>query len=116
MQRDDTVSIHHIIDAAQKAIHFITNRTREDLNRDELLSLSLVRPLEIVGEAANGVSEDFCKQHNSIPWKKMIELRNRLIHGYFDINMDIVWDTVTKDLPPLIAGLESIVHPHNHRS
>ena len=90
MQRDDNVFIHHIIDAAQKALHFTKNRTRKDLNDDEMLSISLVHLLEIVGEAANSVSEDFRKQHNHIPWKKMIGLRNRLIHGYFDINLDIV--------------------------
>jgi uncharacterized protein with HEPN domain len=113
MQRDDSVFIHHIIDAAQKALHFIKNREREDLNRDEMLSISLVHLLEIVGEAANGVSENFREQHTHIPWKKMIGLRNRLIHGYFDINLDIVWDTVMKDLPPLITDLAKLVPPEN---
>ena len=76
-----------------------------------MLAISLVRLLEIVGEAANCVSADFREQHPHIPWKKMIELRNRLIHGYFDINLDIVWDTVLEDLPPLVADLEKII-PH----
>jgi len=67
--------------------------------------------LEIVGEAANSVTNDFREQHPQIPWKKMIELRNRLIHGYFDINLDIVWDTVLEDLPPLVADLKKII-PH----
>ena len=75
--------------------------TREELGADEMLSLSLVRLLEIIGEAANGVSTDFREKRPQIPWKKMIGLRNRLIHGYFDINLDIVWDTVVEDLPPL---------------
>ncbi len=74
-----------------------------------MLSLSLVRLLEIIGEATNGVSDVFREKHTHIPWKKMIGLRNRLIHGYFDINLDIVWDTIMKDLPPLVADLEKII-------
>ena len=111
MQHDDIIRILHVLEAARKALHFVENRTRDDLDREEMLAISLVRLLEIVGEAANCVSADFREQHPHIPWKKMIELRNRLIHGYFDINLDIVWDTVLEDLPPLVADLEKIV-PH----
>jgi len=67
--------------------------------------------LEIICEAANVVSADFREKHSQIPWKKMIGLRNRLIHGYFDVNLDIVWDTVEEDLPPLVADLEKIIPP-----
>ncbi len=110
MQRDDGVYIYHIIDAAHKSMHFIQKRTRKEMDSDEMLSLSLVRLLEIIGEAANGVSDAFREKHNHIPWKKMIGLRNRLIHGYFDINLDIVWDTIKDDLPPLVTELEKIIH------
>lgn len=109
MQRDDMVCVRHILDAARKAMLFARDRTREELDADEMLSLSLVRLLEIIGEAANGVSMDFREKHPQISWKKMIGLRNRLIHGYFDINLDIVWDTVVEDLPPLVADLEKII-------
>jgi len=109
MQRDDIVCVRHILDAARKAMDFTQNRVRGDLEVDEMLSLSLVRLLEIVGEAANGVSADFQKKHPHIPWKKMVGLRNRLIHGYFDVNLDIVWDTIVEDLPPLVADLEKII-------
>lgn len=111
MQRDDMVYIHHILDAARKALLFTQNHTRKELDTNEMLSLSLVRLLEIIGEAANVVSTDFRGKHSHIPWKKMIGLRNRLIHGYFDINLDIVWDTVVEDLPPLVAEMEKIVPP-----
>jgi uncharacterized protein with HEPN domain len=67
MQRDDCISIRHILDAARKALQFTTNRNREDLNNNEMLAISLVHLLEVVGEAANGVSEDFRKQHPQIP-------------------------------------------------
>lgn len=73
-----------------------------------MLALSLVRLLEIIGEAASGVSDGYRAKHPAIPWKKMIGLRNRLIHGYYDIDQDIIWDTVRGDLPPLIAMLEKL--------
>ncbi|OIP28955.1 MAG: hypothetical protein COW04_10945 [Deltaproteobacteria bacterium CG12_big_fil_rev_8_21_14_0_65_43_10] len=111
MQRDDMVYIRHILDAASKALLFTKNHNRKELDANEMLSLSLVRLLEIIGEAANVVSADFREKHSQIPWKKMIGLRNRLIHGYFDVNLDIVWDTVEEDLPPLVADLEKIIPP-----
>lgn len=111
MQRDDTVCIKHVLDAARKAVEFSKGRNRADIHSDEMLALSLVRLLEIVGEAASDVSEDYRKGHPDVPWKKMVGLRNRLIHGYFDVNYDIVWDTVVSDLPPLITEMEKLLPP-----
>jgi len=109
MQREDIICVRHILDAARKAIEFVQNRSRKNLDEDEMLSLSLVRLLEIIGEAATCVSAGYREKYTQIPWKKMIGLRNRLIHGYFDINLDIVWDTIMKDLPPLVDALEKII-------
>jgi uncharacterized protein with HEPN domain len=108
MYRDDDVRLKHLLDAAQEAVDFCRDRSREDLTTDRMLNLSLVRLLEIVGEAARGVSSEFRRDHPDIPWKLMIGLRDRLIHGYFDVNLDIVWNTVTQDLPPLIEKLRKI--------
>ena len=109
MQHEDETRIRHILDAARKALDFANSRKRTDLDKDEMLALSLVRLLEIIGEASGDVSEEYRAKHPQIPWKKMVGLRNRLIHGYFDIDLDIVWDTVMGDLPPLIAALEKLV-------
>jgi uncharacterized protein with HEPN domain len=99
---DDVTRVRHIRDAAQEAVGFLKARTRSDLDMDRQLSLSLIHLLEIIGEAASGVSEEYRKNHPQIPWPQMIRMRNRLIHGYFDINLDIVWQTVTHDLPMLL--------------
>jgi uncharacterized protein with HEPN domain len=69
----------------------------------------LVRLLEVIGEAARGVSPEFRNSHPDLPWKNMVGMRDRLIHGYYDINLDVVWKTVTEDLPPLISQLEEII-------
>jgi uncharacterized protein with HEPN domain len=110
MQRDDETRIRHILDAARKAHDFASGRKRADLEKDEMLALSLVRLLEIIGEAAGDISDEYRSKHPDVPWRKMVGLRNRLIHGYFDIDLDIVWDTVMGDLPPLILALEKLVH------
>lgn len=70
------------------------------------MSFALVRLLEIVGEAAGGVSERLRTEYSEIPWRQMSGMRNRLIHGYFEVNGDLVWETVTKELPPLIVPLQ----------
>jgi len=109
MFEDDSVRIRHILDAAREAIAFTKDHGRADLDTDRKLNLSLVRLLEIIGEAARGISQEFRDSHPALPWKTMIGMRDRLIHAYFDVNLDVVWQTVTEDLPPLIAQLEKIV-------
>lgn len=107
--KNDEVCLRHILDAAREAIVFCRGRSRADLDKDRMLNLSLVRLLEIIGEAARGISQEFRSAHPGIVWKKMVGMRDRLIHGYFDVNLDVVWETVTQDLPPLIAQLEELL-------
>lgn len=109
MFEDDTVRIRHILDAAREAVSYAEGHSRADLDIDRKLNLSLVRLLEIIGEAARGVSAQFRETHPDLPWKSMTGMRDRLIHGYFDVNLDMVWETITKDLPSLITPLETIV-------
>ncbi len=106
MEHNDRVYLLHAIDAAEKALEISGRIERGDLDSDEVYGLALVRLLEIIGEAANLVSADFQKSNPKVPWKHMISMRNRLIHGYFDINYDIVWDTVVSDLPLLLQSLK----------
>jgi len=108
MSRNDQVCVRHILDAAREAVGFADGRSRGDLDTDRQLNLSLIRLLEVTGEAARGISTEFREAHPEVEWKKMIGIRDRLIHGYYDINLDVVWQTVTEDLPPLIAQMEKI--------
>jgi uncharacterized protein with HEPN domain len=111
MMRDDLVYIRHALDAAEKISAFTRDKARSDLDTDEMLGLAVVRLLEVIGEAAGCVSSTIIEQNPNVPWKKMIAMRNRLIHGYFDINYDIVWDTIIHDIPGLILLLRHIVPP-----
>ncbi len=106
MSNEDAVRLRHMLDAARRAIEFMQGRAKSDLESDEQLSLAVVRLLEILGEAAKNVSEDLRKDHPDIPWRQIAGPRDRLIHGYFDVDLDIVWQIISTDLPVLVAQLE----------
>lgn len=103
---DDGLRLRHMLDASKRAIEIARERGRAQLDEDDVLALALARLLEIVGEAARGVSSEFRSNHPEIPWRSVIGTRDHLAHGYFDVNLDIVWSTITTDLPPLVAELE----------
>jgi uncharacterized protein with HEPN domain len=96
-----------MLDAAREATSLTAGKSRSDLDRERTLALALVKLIEILGEAASRVTERGRQAHPAIPWRDIVAMRNRLIHGYFDIDLDRVWDTVTDDLPPLVAALEA---------
>jgi len=98
-----------MFDAAREAINVSAGKSKDDIESERLLNLSLVRLLEIIGEAASKVSANFRSQYTAIPWAQITGMRNRLIHGYVDIDFDILYQTITEDLPPLINELERIL-------
>lgn len=109
MLEADRIRLRHILDAAREALSFAEGKSRENLDKDRMLVLSIVREVEIIGEAASRISEETRTQYPQIPWIQMIHMRNHLVHVYFDIDLDIVWNTVRNDLPFLIGELEKIV-------
>jgi len=100
------VRLRHMLDHAKEAVAMAQGRVRADLDADRKLNLSLVRLLEIVGEAAARVTTEERKLYSDIPWPEVIGLRNRLIHGYDSVDFDILWKIVCDDLPPLITTLQ----------
>lgn len=109
MRKDDRIRLQHMLDAANEALTFIQGKIRADLDIDRMLVLSLIRELEIIGEAASKISAETRSQNTSIPWQDISGMRNRLIHAYFDVDLDTVWSTVSRDLPTLKAELEKIL-------
>lgn len=106
---EDAVRLRHMLEATEKAVAFTKGRTRADLNTDEQLTLALTRLLEIIGEAAGSVSETVQNNNPKIPWRAIIGTRNRLIHGYFDVDQDIIWNIISHDLPLLIPELRRLL-------
>jgi uncharacterized protein with HEPN domain len=111
MLKDDRIRLRHMLEAAKEVLSFAENRTREDLDNDRILELALVRLIEVVGEAAARVSPEGCKKHSRIPWSEIVGMRNRLVHGYDQVDLDVLWDTIEYDLPPLIVELDRILEP-----
>jgi uncharacterized protein with HEPN domain len=109
MPKSDLVRLRHMLEAAQKARDIASGRLREDLDSDEVLRFALIHLLELIGEAATGLSDDLREREPGVPWAKIVALRNRLIHGYFDVDLDIVWDTLQTRVPPLIEAVESVI-------
>lgn len=112
MFSDDAIRLQHMLDAAQEAMEFARGRPRSDLNHNRMLVLSLVKAIEIIGEAAFRMSPETRSQIHDVPWEAIIGMRHRLVHAYFDINLDILWRTVTDELPALIEVLEPHIPEH----
>jgi uncharacterized protein with HEPN domain len=108
MRKDDSVRLRHMLDSARDVVAFSKGRTRPDLDADRQLVLALVKAVEIIGEAAYQVSPEARKNFVAIPWDDLVGMRHRLVHAYFDIDLDIVWQTVIGDVPSLLHVLEKV--------
>lgn len=111
MPRDDSAYLLEMLLAAHDALSFTEDLSFEDFVRDGRTQLSVLKSVEIVGEAAAQVSEDARRANPDIPWRQIVGMRNRLVPVYFDIDLSLVWDTVRHDRPDLIARLEPLVPP-----
>ncbi len=101
--------LEHMLEAAQRAQRMAHGESRQSLENDIKLALALVKCIEIIGEAAAKLPREYREQNSEMPWSKMIGMRNVLIHLYFTIDYDLVWDAVTNDLPLLITQLEELI-------
>ncbi|MCA1694404.1 MAG: DUF86 domain-containing protein [Actinobacteria bacterium] len=104
---EDRARLAHLREAAEKAVGFSQGTTRRSLVDGELLRLALTKLVEIVGEAAKQVSEQTRKAYPSVPWSAAARMRDRLVHHYFDIDVDVLWATVSDD-PALLVGLPDV--------
>jgi uncharacterized protein with HEPN domain len=102
-------ALNDILSAAEKAIQFVEGMTPDDLANDDRTEFAVIKALEIVGEAARRVPNSFRDSHPQIPWREMAAMRDKLVHDYFGVNLEVVWKTIHEDLPPLIAELQSLI-------
>ena len=105
MRINDTERIKHIRDTARELLSYMKGREKSDIHSDTLFSKAVLYSLLVIGEAAYGISDEFKEKHPNIDWRRIVGMRNRFIHGYFDINLDIVWDTVIIHVPELLKQL-----------
>lgn len=111
MYVDDRTRLRHMLDAAREASGFARDNSRAELEVNRLLAFGLVKLIEIVGEAASKITREFQAAHPDIPWRKIVGMRHVLVHDYDQIDLDVVWEVVTTDLPALVETLQPLVPP-----
>jgi uncharacterized protein with HEPN domain len=107
---NDAIRLKHMLDAARKVQVFMTSKTKNDLENDDMLVFAVVRALEIIGEAANQITDVTQQTHSHIAWKDIVGMRNVIVHAYFDVDIDIVWRTIQDDLPLIIEQVETVLN------
>jgi uncharacterized protein with HEPN domain len=108
-RRKPMVYVRHMRDHAREAVEMARGRSRGDLDADRMLNLSLVRLMEVIGEASRRVPNEFRSGYPRVPWRDISDLRNQLIHAYDTVDFDTLWRIIQDELPPLIEQLESII-------
>lgn len=112
---NDELCLRHMRDHAAKAIALAAGKTRAEFDADEVLRLALMYLIQIVGEAASQLSQKTKDAHPEIPWQSIIGMRHRIVHGYFAIDEDVVWKTLTTELEPLLQAMARVPDVHDER-
>ena len=110
MRREEAWLID-MLQAAREAAAFADGLSFAEFRQNRMAQLAILKAIEIVGEAASHVGPDTEEAHPEIPWPEIIGMRNRLVHGYFNVNLMRVWETVQQDIPRLISRLERLAPP-----
>jgi hypothetical protein len=100
--------VEDIWESIEKIERYIDGMTQDNFDSDEKTTDAVVRNLEIIGEAAGRLPEDFTNQHSEIEWVKIIGLRNRIVHEYFGVDLQIIWQILRKDIPAFKVSLKKI--------
>ncbi len=110
----DVVRVRHMLDFALKAVQFSKGRKRAELDSNEMLAMATIHLIEVIGEASRSISAELRRKYPEVRWDSISGTRNRLAHGYIDVDLDIIWTIVTVDLPVLIVQLKRILKNEGH--
>jgi uncharacterized protein with HEPN domain len=109
MKKNDWVYIAHMLEMSQKAIQLTNGKSRFDYDQEEVLRLALTRIIQVIGEAAQRVSNEIQKEYSEIPWHEIVGMRHRIVHDYLNVDEDVIWEVVKHDLPTLAKQLMKIL-------
>ncbi|MBE7557562.1 DUF86 domain-containing protein [bacterium] len=108
-RRDDSVLLNDMFVAAKQATKAAAAKGQGDLYEDPVWALGLVKCIEIIGEASSRLSAQLREKHPEVSWPAIMSMRNRMVHAYSDIKYEVVWSTITQELPPFVQAIEKIL-------
>lgn len=109
MSKNDDAYLHHILDSISKIEDFTEDINEKEFKTNELVQSAVIRKIEIIGEATKQISNKTKDKYPNIPWKDIAGMRDKLIHGYFGVDIDAVWDTIQRDIPKLKKDIEKVL-------
>ncbi len=109
MKKDNLVFVLHIRDSINKILQYTKNISHDEFKNNTMIQDAVIRQIEIIGEASKNLPEEFRNQYEDIPWKRMIGMRNKVIHEYFGVRLNIVWDAVKDEIPSLKILIDNII-------
>ena len=115
MKKDSMIFLQHILESIINIEDFSKSITKEKLAKDILKQSAIIRQIEIIGEASKNLPKELTAKHSSVPWKDIIGMRDRVIHQYFDIDIEVIWGVISNDLPDLKKKLIHIISQENKK-
>ena len=109
MRKDDSAYLRHVLDAICRIEEYTGDITYKGFLKNNLRQDAAIRQIEVIGEAVKKLSSELKKGHPEIPWKDVAGMRDKLIHDYFGVDLDAVWDTAEKDIPQLKNKITAII-------
>lgn len=109
MNKDPFVYLKHILDSIEAIEGYTNNLGQEDFMQSVIKQDAVIRRISIIGEAVRNIPTDFRKQHITIPWKDIAGMRDKIIHNYIGVDIDLVWSVVKKDIPPLKKQIKNLL-------
>ncbi|MFN4131725.1 MAG: DUF86 domain-containing protein [Caldimicrobium sp.] len=114
MKRDVTLYLKDILDAMEAIEKFVADMSFEEFKLDDKTSSAVIRKFEIIGEATKNIPVSIRQKYPDIPWREMAGFRDKLIHFYFGIKYDIVWDTIKTEIPKLKPKIRKILSDYGY--
>jgi uncharacterized protein with HEPN domain len=108
MHKNDLAYTDHILKCIKKIRKFVKGVDKKEFSKNEMLQDAIIRNFEVIGEASKKISADFKKIYFDIPWKEISGMRDKLIHDYLGVDIDVVWKTIEQDMPILLKELKKI--------
>jgi len=116
MKREYKLFIQDIKECIAQIDEFVGNMKLEDFKADEMVSSAVVRKLEVIGEATENIPSEIRQKYKELPWSDMAKMRDKIIHGYFGIDYEVVWKTIKERLPEIKPKIDSILELENQKN